>query len=150
MLKETTRTHPLELPYHSAHPHHGAEERDGVTDGGREGVLGMDLQYRLRSPHQVLVRLRVDHLGFPTIHQQRFGAQFVGMIANPDTVLTFTKKKKEVPKLIKQPGEKKRDKSSTRGGQGPEDASGDVSVEDNPNPNPNPDPNLSGFSYLFI
>ena len=127
MLRETTRTHSLDPPHHPTHPLHVAHETGGAGGAGREGVLGMDLQYRVRSPQQILVRLRVDHFGFPTIHQQRFGAQFVGLIANPDTVLTFTKKKKEGPRLIKQPqkaGEKNRGKSSTCNGQGPEDASG--------------------------
>ena len=35
-------------------------------------------QHRILSPHQVLVRLRVEHAGFPAVNQQRFGAQFVG------------------------------------------------------------------------
>ena len=120
MLRESAPTHPLDPPNHPSHP---LRRADGAGQEG--GLLGMDLRYRVKSPQQVLVRLRVDHLGFPTIHQQRFGAQFVGLIANPDTVLTFTKKKKETPKLIKQPGEKSRGKSSsTRNGQGQEDASG--------------------------
>ena len=37
------------------------------------------LQHRILSPFQVLVRLRVEHAGFPAVNQQRFGAQFVGM-----------------------------------------------------------------------
>jgi double-strand break repair protein MRE11 len=50
-------------------------------------------KYVIKSPQQVLVRLRVDHSGFPTIHPQRFGALFVGKVANPNEILIFTRKK---------------------------------------------------------
>ena len=51
--------------------------------------------YSIRSPDQILVRLKVDHAGFATINQNRFGANFVGKVANPSEILLFTKKKKE-------------------------------------------------------
>lgn len=54
------------------------------------------LDYKVREPRQVLIRLRVDHLGFPTINQQRFGAQFVGQVANPSDVLSFFRKAKVI------------------------------------------------------
>ena len=54
------------------------------------------LQYRISSPEQVLVRLRVEHMGFPAVHQQRFGSQFVGSIANPSDLLLFSKKKRDL------------------------------------------------------
>ena len=38
------------------------------------------IQYRIISPSQVLIRLRVEHIGFPVINQQRFGSLFVGKI----------------------------------------------------------------------
>lgn len=41
------------------------------------------LKYRLNRPEEVLVRLRVDHSGFSTLNNQRFGAKFIGEAANP-------------------------------------------------------------------
>jgi double-strand break repair protein MRE11 len=62
---------------------------DAVTRGGAGQM------YRVVQPEKVLVRLRVDHTGFPTINQQRFGAQFVEEVANPSSILLFAKKKKD-------------------------------------------------------
>lgn len=59
-----------------------------------------DLLYRVKDPSQVLVRLRVDHTGFPTLNQQRFGAEFVGEVANPSDILSFTKKKAEMSRAV--------------------------------------------------
>lgn len=50
---------------------------------------------KLRDPRKVLLRLRVDHEGFPALNQQRFGANFMGEVANPADVLLFAKKRKE-------------------------------------------------------
>ncbi|PFH31363.1 Mre11 DNA-binding domain-containing protein [Besnoitia besnoiti] len=41
-----------------------------------------------------LVRLRVEHSGFSTISTARFGAQFVGRVANPGDILHFYRKRK--------------------------------------------------------
>lgn len=38
---------------------------------------------------EVLVRLKVDHTGFPAMNNQRFGAKFVGEIANPVRFVQF-------------------------------------------------------------
>jgi len=38
-----------------------------------------------------LIRLRVDWTGFCTINRQRFGAQYVGKVANPSDILQFMK-----------------------------------------------------------
>ena len=38
---------------------------------------------RLEKPDEVLVRLRVEHAGFSALNNQRFGAQFIGQVANP-------------------------------------------------------------------
>ncbi|OQR93473.1 double-strand break repair protein [Achlya hypogyna] len=43
---------------------------------------------------EVLVRLRVEHTGYPVINNQRFGAQFVGRVANPGDILLFTRSKR--------------------------------------------------------
>ncbi|TDH74248.1 hypothetical protein CCR75_006698 [Bremia lactucae] len=42
----------------------------------------------------VLIRLRVEHTGFPVIVNQRFGAMFVGKVANPNDILLFFRRKK--------------------------------------------------------
>ena len=70
---------------------HGAQERGPTVDN----AMSERLQYRVLHPQHVLVRLRVDHLGFPALNQQRFGAQFVGKVANPSDMLGFTKKKRD-------------------------------------------------------
>lgn len=44
-------------------------------------------------PEKVLVRLRVEHSGFSTLNNQRFGAKFVDEIANSDSILLFHRKK---------------------------------------------------------
>ena len=56
---------------------------------------GSSQEYVIRRPEMVLVRLRVDHVGYPTINQQRFGTLFMDTIANPSSVLFFAKKKRE-------------------------------------------------------
>ena len=63
---------------------------------------GVDLsacKFRVKDPQKILVRLRVDHEGFPPLNHQRFGAQFVGEVANAADVLLLAKKRKEVHRL---------------------------------------------------
>ncbi|CEG37885.1 dna repair protein partial [Plasmopara halstedii] len=43
----------------------------------------------------VLIRLRVEHTGFPVLVNQRFGAKFVGKVANPNDILLFHRRKKD-------------------------------------------------------
>lgn len=45
------------------------------------------LKYKLLQPESVLVRLNVDHSGFSVLNNQRFGAKFVGEVANPVSAL---------------------------------------------------------------
>lgn len=40
-----------------------------------------------------LIRLRVEHSGFETLSNQRFGASFVGKVANPHDILGFIKRR---------------------------------------------------------
>lgn len=37
-------------------------------------------KYTLQYPDQVLVRLKVEHSGFTTLNNQRFGSRFVGEV----------------------------------------------------------------------
>ncbi|KAL7575895.1 hypothetical protein ACA910_003207 [Epithemia clementina (nom. ined.)] len=51
------------------------------------------MQYTIVHPEKVLVRIRVEHSGFSTLNNQRFGAKFVDEIANSDSILLFHRKK---------------------------------------------------------
>ncbi|KAF1328188.1 DNA repair protein, partial [Globisporangium splendens] len=61
---------------------------------------------------QVLVRLRVEHTGFPMLHNQRFGSRFVGKVANPNDILLFYRRKKERTYALGQAGEAKAEKGT--------------------------------------
>jgi double-strand break repair protein MRE11 len=54
---------------------------------------GSPLKYKLFNPERVLVRLRVEHSGFSSMNNQRFGAKFVSEVANSDNILLFHRKK---------------------------------------------------------
>lgn len=41
------------------------------------------LANKMAKPDEVLVRLKVEHSGFSVLNNQRFGAQFIGQVANP-------------------------------------------------------------------
>ena len=43
-----------------------------------------------------IVRLRVEHTGFPTLNKQHFGQQFIQKVANPGEILRFFKRKQKV------------------------------------------------------
>ena len=72
------------------------EGRAGIEDATPPGADLLPVKFKLRDPQKILVRLRVDHEGFPALNQQRFGAHFVGEVANPADVLLFAKKRKEM------------------------------------------------------
>jgi double-strand break repair protein MRE11 len=46
------------------------------------GAAEYPLENRLRKPQEVLVRLKVEYAGFSAVNNHRFGANFVGEIAN--------------------------------------------------------------------
>ncbi len=39
-------------------------------------------KYALKNPEKVLVRLKVEHSGFTTLNNQRFGSKFVGQVVS--------------------------------------------------------------------
>lgn len=39
-------------------------------------------KYVIKNPERVLVRLKVEHTGFTTLNNQRFGSQFVGQVVS--------------------------------------------------------------------
>ena len=47
----------------------------------------------LQKPHEVLIRVRVEHMGFSKLNNQRFGAKFVVDVENPGDILSFHRKK---------------------------------------------------------
>ena len=61
--------------------------------GNDAAVKGSPIKYKLQKPNEVLVRIRVEHNGFSTLNNQRFGAKFVGDVANPSDMLLFHRKK---------------------------------------------------------
>jgi len=72
-----------------------------MIDEGRElsravevGAQTLQLTNRVKEPSLILLRLRVEYGGFVSLNQQRFGALFVGRVANPSELLLFAKSKK--------------------------------------------------------
>ena len=55
-----------------------------------------DSLFSIQNADQVLCRLRVEHSGFTSLNNQRFGAHLVGQVANPSDILLFTRKRKLV------------------------------------------------------
>lgn len=66
---------------------------EDAAEAGNDANQNDSLINMMQNPDQVLVRVRVDHSEFSSINNQRFGAQFVGDVANPSTVLLFSRKK---------------------------------------------------------
>ena len=71
--------------------------KDARSMGNYAAEEDSPLTYRLQKRQEVLVRLRVDHAQFSTLNNQRFGAQFVGQVANPGDILLFQKNKARRP-----------------------------------------------------
>jgi len=60
-------------------------------------------KYKIMDAKKVLIRLKVDFEGFPGINHQRFGAQFVGEVANPSEVLLIARKKRDNLRVTNDP-----------------------------------------------
>ena len=56
---------------------------DARKSGNQASSKNSGLKHKLEKRDQVLVRIRVEHSGFTTLSNQRFGARFVGDVANP-------------------------------------------------------------------
>lgn len=52
-----------------------------------------NLKAKLAKHRLPLVRVRVESRGYSTINTARFGLQFIGRVANPDSLITFYKKR---------------------------------------------------------
>jgi len=57
-------------------------EKDAQAASNGDSDLKEHLHYRVEKPDQVLVRLKVEHSGFSTLHNQRFGSQFVNDVVS--------------------------------------------------------------------
>lgn len=77
--------------------HECKEKRNELLVDAKEQGNDLDeqeeLKYQLEKPEQSLVRLKVEHSGFTTLNNQRFGARFVGLVGNPADLLLFHRKK---------------------------------------------------------
>ncbi len=47
-------------------------------------------KYMIKNPERVLVRLKVEHTGFTTLNNQRFGSQFVGQVVSSSASRFFS------------------------------------------------------------
>jgi double-strand break repair protein MRE11 len=99
-----------------------AREQSSIAE---ESYPGVDLTHRITNPTYVLVRLRVESDGFPSLHVQRFGQRFVGNVANPGDILLFAKQKKEKSALgsVKPAAKQKGDANADDGDDGSDDES---------------------------
>jgi hypothetical protein len=50
-------------------------------------------RFVLKKPRRILIRLRVEHSGFPTVNTVRLGTHFVNEVANPTDLILFAKQK---------------------------------------------------------
>lgn len=71
-----------------------------IEDPSVIGGGGEEQRFTLIDPKKVLVRLRVDYEGYSAINHQRFGAQFVGEVANPAEILLLTRKRQETVRRV--------------------------------------------------
>lgn len=53
--------------------------RDAIA-AGNDAHRQKSVKYKLEKPDEVLIRLKVEHTGFTTLNNQRFGARFVGEV----------------------------------------------------------------------
>jgi len=80
------------------------EEAKGVRE---ERELGVKIDEELQKcsildPDKPLIRLKVKHTGFPPLHNQRFGRQFEGEVANMGEILLFSKRRQMADTKVKQ------------------------------------------------
>jgi double-strand break repair protein MRE11 len=54
---------------------------------------GQTCKYSMEKPDLPLIRLKVEHSGFTTLNNQRFGARFVNLLGNPADILLFHRKR---------------------------------------------------------
>jgi double-strand break repair protein MRE11 len=70
---------------------------EALAVGNDAGEKDSPLLNRIEKPNEVLIRIRVEHSGFSTINNQRFGARFVDDVANASDILLFHRRKEVKP-----------------------------------------------------
>ncbi|CBZ56373.1 putative double-strand break repair protein [Neospora caninum Liverpool] len=69
-------------------------EKAKREDAGEADAFELFCNYSTKKKKKLpLLRLRVEHSGFSTVSTSRFGAQFVGRVANPGDILHFYRKR---------------------------------------------------------
>jgi len=81
------------------------EDADEEAKRAIPGVQIPPRNYAVQKPDQVLVRLKVEHSGFTTLNNQRFGAKFVNDVGNPADILLFHRRRQT--ETVKTDGKKK-------------------------------------------
>ncbi len=70
---------------------------DLLTQKVEEMIATAEKEYQVangkKKMPKPLIRLKVEHTGFPTPNPQRFGQRFVGRVANPNEILLFYRKR---------------------------------------------------------
>ena len=56
--------------------------------------LERQTKYKVQKPDLVLVRLKVEHHGFSTLNNQRFGSRFIEKVSNLSDILLFHRKRR--------------------------------------------------------
>ena len=64
-------------------------ESNIIADRGDDASLVKNLHFQIRKPDEVLVRLKVEHSGFSTLHNQRFGSRFVNQVVCCPLILSI-------------------------------------------------------------
>lgn len=59
-----------------------AQRSRALEDEFEDPSSRRERKYQIKDPERVLVRLKVEHSGFPTLNNQRFGSQFVGQVVS--------------------------------------------------------------------
>eukprot|EP00397_Hematodinium_sp_SG-2012_P012289 GEMP01012455.1.p1 GENE.GEMP01012455.1~~GEMP01012455.1.p1 ORF type:complete len:696 (+),score=157.37 GEMP01012455.1:54-2141(+) len=86
----------------------GESNVDPTNDGAIWSFLTERVEAMVRegnSEKWPLIRLKVEHTGYPIIANTRFGQQFTGRVANPDTILLFHKQNKRVTADVEIPAD---------------------------------------------
>lgn len=85
------------------------DERETFEETKKMQAIKHKQVISLVKPEEVLVRLKVEHNGFSTLNNQRFGSLFVGQAANTTDLLLFQKQRKLA-------GESSNNKGKTKAG----------------------------------
>lgn len=59
----------------------------------KKSIIVRKPKFQVQKPDLVLVRLKVEHSGFCTLLNQRFGSRFLNEVANPSDILLFYRKR---------------------------------------------------------